>query len=72
MRGVELRVGSKSRPDQLISVEVMKLLMKKMEVAVKVKVSMLEIRCLPKKGAYFISCFVSSLRGGEGFMMNEA
>ena len=51
MRGVELWVLSKSRPDQEISIEAMKLLMKKTEVAVKGKVSMLERRDLNKKGA---------------------
>ena len=55
VRGVELRVGSKSSPDLDISIEVMKLLMENMEVAVKGKVSMLETRNLTKKGAYFIS-----------------
>ena len=38
MRGVELRVGSKSRTNQEISIEVMKFLMEKMEVDVKGKV----------------------------------
>ena len=66
MRGVELRVGSKSRPDQAIIIEAMKLLMKKMEVAVNGNVSMLEVRDLTKKGAYFMSCFVESLRGARG------
>ena len=51
MRGVELRVGSKSRPDQEISIELMKLLMEKMEVAVKGEVSVLERRGFNKKGA---------------------
>ena len=50
----------------------MKLLMKKMEVVVKGRVSMLEMRYLTKKGAYFMSYFVQSLSGGEGFMMDEA
>ena len=27
---------------------------------------------LTKNGAYFISCFVASLRGGEGFIMDAA
>ena len=33
---------------------------------------MLERRDLNKKGAYFMSYFVSSLRGSEGFMINAA
>ena len=72
MRGVELRVGSKSRLDQEISTEVMQLLMKKIELAVKGKVSMLEMRDLTKRGAYFMSYFVATLRGSEGFMMDAA
>ena len=43
-----------------------------MEVAVKVKVSMLERRELTKNGSYFMSCFVAPLRGSEGFMMVAA
>ena len=35
VRGVEMRVGSKPRRDQEISIEFMKLLMKNMEAAVK-------------------------------------
>ena len=62
LRGGELRVGIKSRTDQVISIELMKLLMKNMEVAVKGKVSMLERRELTKKGAYSMSFFVVSLR----------
>ena len=58
VRGVDLQVGIKSSPDQEISIEVMKLLMENMEVAVKGKVSMLERRELTKNGAYFMSCFV--------------
>ena len=50
-RGVEIWVESKSRTDQSISIEVMKLLIKKMEVAVKGKVIMLQRRDLTKKGA---------------------
>ena len=42
----------------------MKLPMENMEVAVKRKVSMLEIRDLTKKEAYLMS-FFSSLRGGK-------
>ena len=48
----------------------MKLPMENMEVAVKRKVSMLEIRDLTKKGAYLMS-FFSSLRGGKGFTMDS-
>ena len=33
---------------------------------------MLERRGLTKNGAYFMSCFVASLRGGKGFMMYVA
>ena len=44
--------------------------MKKMEVVVKGEVSMLERRDLTKKGAYFTSYFVESLRGGKRFMMD--
>ena len=72
LRMLELRVGIKSRPYKVISIEVMKLLMKKMELSVKEKVSMLEMRDLTKQGAYFMSCFVASLRGSEEFMMDEA
>ena len=43
-----------------------------MEVALKGKVSMLEKRDLTKRGAYFMSCFVASLRGSEGFIMDAA
>ena len=43
-----------------------------MEVAVKGNVSMLKIRDSTKKVAYFMSCFVVSLRGSEGFMMVAA
>ena len=66
---VELRVGIKSRPDQAISIEVMMLLMKKMEVVVKGEVSILERRDLTKNGDYCMSCFVESLRGNKGLMM---
>ena len=38
MIGLEMRVGSKSRMDQAIIIEAMKLLIEKMEVAVKGKV----------------------------------
>ena len=41
VRGVDMRVGSKSMPYQAIRIEVMKLLIDKMEVVVKGKVSML-------------------------------
>ena len=51
MRGVELQLGRKSRTDQAIRIEVMKFLMKKMEVELKGKVLMLEGRYLTKKGA---------------------
>ena len=54
MRKVDLRVGRKSRRYQEISIEVMKLLMEKMEVEVKEKVSLLERRDLTKKGDYFM------------------
>ena len=43
-----------------------------MEVAVKGNVSMLERRDSTKKVAYFMSCFVVSLRGGDGFMMDAS
>ena len=46
VRGVELRVGRKSRPDKAIIIEVIKVLMEKIEVTVKGKVSMLERRDL--------------------------
>ena len=46
--------------------------MKKVEVELKWKVSMLERRYLTKKGAYFMSFFVASLRGSEVFMMDAA
>ena len=72
MRGVELWVGSKSRPGQKISIEVMKLLMENMEVAVKGKFSMLERGYLTKKRDYFMGCFVESLRGSEGFIIYAA
>ena len=72
MRKVDLRVGRKSRRYQEISIEVMKLLMEKMEVEVKEKVSLLERRDLTKKGDYFMIFFVAYLRGGKGFMMDEA
>ena len=49
MRGVDLRVGSKSRPDQKISTEMMKLLMENIEVAVKGRFSMLERGDLTQK-----------------------
>ena len=48
MRGVELRVGRKSSPDQAIIIEVMKFLMKNMEAAVKRGVPMLERRDFTK------------------------
>ena len=38
VRGVKLWVGRKSSPDHAVSIEVMKLLMEKMEVAVKGRV----------------------------------
>ena len=48
VRGVELRVGRKSIPDQAIIIEVMKFLMKNMEAAVKRGVTMFERRDLTK------------------------
>ena len=51
MKGVDLQVGIKYKPDQEISIELMKLLMEKMEVAVKGEVSVLERRGFNKKGA---------------------
>ena len=59
MRGVDLQVGSKLSPYQAISIEVMKFLMKKIEVAVKGKVSLLERRDPTKNLSYFMSCFVA-------------
>ena len=59
MRGVELRVGSKLSPYQAIRTEVMKFLMKKIEVAVKGKFSMLERRDFPKKVSYLMGYFVA-------------
>ena len=50
MRGVYLRFGSKSRLDQAISIEVMKLLMNNMEAVEKREGSMLERRDLTKRG----------------------
>ena len=67
LRGVELRIGSKYRPDQEISIEVMKLIMEKVEAAVKGEASILESRDLTKKGAYIMSYFVASLMWGRGF-----
>ena len=61
-----MQVGSKLGPEQAIGIEVIMLLMKKMEVAVTGKVSILVKRDLTKKGAYFMSCFLASLRGGGG------
>ena len=72
MRGVELRVGSKSRTYQAISIEELNFLMEKMVLVVKGDVSLLESRYLTKKGAYFMSCFVVSLRGSKGFVMDAA
>ena len=72
VRGVDLRDGNKSSPYQSIRIEVMKLLMKKIEVELKEKVSMLERRYLTKKVAYFMSCFVASLRGREWFIIDVA
>ena len=66
MIGVELRIGSKYRPDQEISIEVMKLIMEKVEAAVKREASILESRDLTKKGAYIMSYFVASLMWGRG------
>ena len=48
----------------------MKLLIEQMEVEVKGNVSMLERRELNKKGSYFMICFVESLRGSEGSVMD--
>ena len=56
----------KSRPYQAIIIEVMKLLMDKMEVAVKIEVSMLKMTDLTKKGAYFMSYFLSAFRRARG------
>ena len=72
LRGVELRVGSKSRTNRSIIVEVMKFLMLKMEAAVKREGSVLERRYLIKEEVYFMICFVDSLRWGKGFMMDSA
>ena len=41
-------------------------------MAVKGNVSMLKRRYSTKKVAYFMSCFVVSLRGGDGFMMDAS
>ena len=46
--------------------------MDNMEVVVKIKVSILERMDLNKKVAYLISCFVGSLRGIKGFVMDES
>ena len=46
--------------------------MEKMELVVKREASILEKLDLTKKGAYFMSCFVASLRGSEGFMVDAA
>ena len=43
--------------------------MDNIEVAVKGNVSLLERSNATKRGAYFISCFVESLRGSKDFMM---
>ena len=39
-------------------------------MVVKRKTSMLKRRDLTKKVSYFMSCFVASLRGSKGFMMD--
>ena len=72
MKGVDIWIRSNYRPNQSISIKVMKLLMDKVEVVVKGKVSMLERSSLTKNGPYFRSCFVESLRGSEGFMMDAS
>ena len=66
MRGVELWVGSKSRPGQKISIEVMKLLMENMEVAVKGKFSMLERGYLTKKKGLLHGLFCGIIKGERG------
>ena len=58
VRGVDMWVGIKSRTDQDISIEVIKLLMDNMEAVVKRDSSMVERRNLTKRGPYFIRCFV--------------
>ena len=72
VRGVDLLVGSTSRLDQDISTEFMKVLMDKVEAAVKRDGSILERRDLTKKGDHFMSCFVASSRGVKGFIMDAA
>ena len=69
--GVELQVGSKSRPYQAIIMEVMRFLMNKMEVAVKGKVSMLERRDLIKASLLYES-FYGFNKKSEGLMMDAA
>ena len=67
-----MQVGSKSSPDQAIIIYVMKLPIANMEAATKSKGSMLEMGDLTKKGVYFMSFVVYSLRKSEGFMMNAS
>ena len=50
--GVELQIGSKSTPYQEICIEVMNLLVEKIEEALKGQVSILERRDLTEKRAY--------------------
>ena len=67
MRVVDLLVESKFRPYQEIIVDVMKLLMNKMEVAVKGKVLILEIIYLTKKGILLHELFFGFIKVWQGF-----
>ena len=68
MRGVELRLGFKTRPDQAISIEAMKLLMEKTEAEARGRGSTVENKDLIRKGAYFMSCFGVMIRGVKGLL----
>lgn len=72
MRGVELQVGRVAHPDQAISIEIMLEMMKDMEMKVRKLARGARRRALVKQGAYFLICFVGSLRGNEGFLADAA
>ena len=70
VRGCKLRMGQISKSDLAMSLDTVLLYMSKVEARVRGAMDDGERRLWVSVGAYSIVCYVGSLRGNEGFLLD--
>ena len=70
LQGCKRRMGQDWRPDQAVSSELMGELLREVDSRISSSSSLQEAANWVTAGAYFVSCYVLSLRGSEGLLID--